>query len=168
VSKAFTSEETPELEPVLRPAPRVAPGEVRYVTPEGHADLRGALERLEEERAGLAELSEAEREARRQDLARRLRLVEETLASLTVLRPDAAPPGTVAFGTWVTVEDEEGGRSTWRIVGPDEADARRGLVSVDAPVARSLLGHGEGETVEVERPRGPVDLTIVSVSNARP
>ena len=37
MSKAFTSEETPDEGPLVRPPPRLAPGEVRYVTPEGRA-----------------------------------------------------------------------------------------------------------------------------------
>ena len=44
VSKAFTSEETPDSGPLGRALPRLAPGEARYVTPEGQAALRAALE----------------------------------------------------------------------------------------------------------------------------
>ena len=53
MSKAFTSEETPDLGPVVRPPPRLAPGEIRYVTPEGQASLREALENLDKDRAFL-------------------------------------------------------------------------------------------------------------------
>lgn len=155
MSKAFTSEELPEEAPIVRPPPRLAPGEVRYVTPEGHAALRAELARLEAERA--AEPSRAE------VLSRRAAQVEATLATLTVLGPDAAPEGRAGFGTWVTVEDAGGARASWRIVGPDEADARRGLVSAAAPLARALLGRAVGDEVEVERPGGRVALTIVAV-----
>ncbi len=157
MSKAFTSEETPDAAPVVRAPPRLAPGELRYVTPEGHAALRGELERL------TAERSAKEDPARAEALARRAALVEATLATLTVLSPDAAPHGVAAFGTWVTVEDEAGARTTWRIVGPDEADARRGLVSAAAPVARALLGRAAGDEVEVDRPGGRVAYTILEV-----
>jgi transcription elongation factor GreB len=157
VSKAFTSEETPDVAPVVRAPPRLAPGERRYVTPEGHAALRGELERLTAERSGEADPSRTEA------LARRAALVEATLATLTVLSPDAAPDRVAAFGTWVTIEDEAGARTTWRIVGPDEADARRGLVSAASPVARALLGHAAGDDVEVDRPGGRVAYTIVEV-----
>ncbi|BDG02132.1 GreA/GreB family elongation factor [Anaeromyxobacter oryzae] len=163
MSKAFTSEETPDLAPPARPGPRLAPGEVRYVTPEGHAALRAELSRLAGERAAAAALPATERPARVADLDRRAALVEATLAAVTVLAPDAAPEGTVAFGTWVTVEDEAGATSTWRIVGPDEVDPRRGLVSVHAPVARALLGRTRGDEVEVERPGGTRTLTVVDV-----
>jgi transcription elongation factor GreB len=166
VSKAFTSEETPDLGPLSRPPPRLAPGEVRYVTPDGHAALREQLERLRAERAAAAVLPEGEREVRVGDLDRRAALVEATLATLTVLGPGTAPEGTVAFGTWVTVEEEGGVRRTWRIVGPDEADPRHGLLSVHAPVARALLGRREGDSVEVARPGGEAALTVVEVRRA--
>jgi transcription elongation factor GreB len=163
MSKAFTSEETPELEPVVRPPPRLAPGEVRYVTPEGRDALRAELARLAAERASAAALPEAERGSRIADLDRRAAVVEATLAALTVLGPDAAPDGKVAFASWVTVEDADGRRTTWRIVGPDESAPRRGLLGVDSPVARALLGRAVGETVEVVRPGGTAELTIVDV-----
>jgi len=145
MSKAFTSEETPDTDPLIRPAPRLAPGEVRYVTPEGQAGLRELLARLR-----------AARDPRAIQ-------VEQTLAVLTVLGPEGAPDGTVAFGGWVTVRDEAGTRSTWRIVGPDEADPRRGQVSAHSPVGRALLGREVGDSVEVERPGGRVMLEVVEV-----
>ncbi|WP_243336623.1 GreA/GreB family elongation factor [Anaeromyxobacter soli] len=163
MSKAFTSEETPDLGPVVRAPPRVAPGEVRYVTPEGQAALRQELERLREARADAAALPEHARAARRAELDRRAALVEGTLAALTVLGPESAPEGRVGFGTWVLVEDEDGRTHSWRIVGPDEADARRGLVSVSSPVAQALLGHEAGDTVEVDLPAGVREFTVLEV-----
>jgi transcription elongation factor GreB len=94
--------------------------------------------------------------------------LQATLAALTVLGPDAAPEGQVAFGRWVTVEDEDGERATWRIVGPDEADAKRRLVSVASPLARALLGRRTGDTATVHRPRGEVELTVVQVQRTSP
>ncbi len=168
MSKAFTSEETPELEPVVRAPPRLAPGEVRYVTPEGRAALRAELARLAADRETAAALPDAERSARTADLERRIGAVEATLAALTVLGPDAAPEGKVAFATWVTVEGADGGRTTWRIVGPDESAPRRGLLGVDSPVARALLGREAGDAVEVVRPGGRLDLTVVEVRRTPP
>jgi transcription elongation factor GreB len=168
VSKAFTSEETQEEAPLGRAPPRLAPGEVRHVTPEGHAALHAELARLAAARIALADVPEPERKARADDLARRTALVEATLAAVTVAVPAAAPDGVAAFGTWVTVEDEGGARTTWRLVGPDEADARRGLVSTHAPLGRALLGHRPGEVVEVARPSGVAEVEIVEVRKTRP
>lgn len=168
MSKAFTSEETPDPGPVVRPPPRLAPGEIRYVTPEGQASLREALARLRAERTAASALPDTERIARLAELDARVAALDATLAALTVLGPDAALEGQVAFGTWVTVEEEDGRRATWRIVGPDESDARRGLVSVEAPLSRALLGRRAGDVAELRRPGGPVELTIVEVRRAPP
>jgi transcription elongation factor GreB len=168
VSKAFTSEETPDAAPVVRAPPRLAPGEVRYVTPEGHAALRAELARLAALRAEAAALPEAERASRLADLDARAAVVEGTLAALTVLGPEAAAPGRVAFGTWVTVDDGGGARTTWRLVGPDEADPRRGLVSAASPVGRALLGHAAGDEVEIALPGGTREVTVVAVSPSAP
>jgi transcription elongation factor GreB len=168
VSKAFTSEETPDPAPLTRSPPRLAPGEARYVTPEGATELRASLERLHAEAAAARSLPEPQRAERLADLDRRAALVEATLATLTVLGPDVAPEGVVAFGSWVTVEDEDGRRATWRIVGPDEADARRRLVSARAPLAAALLGHVAGDVVEVLRPGGAVEVRVVEVRRTPP
>ena len=158
MSKAFTSEETPEPTSPVREPPRLAPGEVRYVTPEGHAALRGELERLRAARgAGDAE-----------ERARRLRYLDRTLATLTVLGPEGVPDGEVGFGSWVTVAGEDGERRTFRLVGPDEVDARRGAVSAHGPLGEALLGRRVGETVEVARPGGAREYTVVEVRGRAP
>jgi transcription elongation factor GreB len=168
VSKAFTSEETPDLPPLVRPPPRLAPGEVRLVTPEGLAALRGELARLRTARADAAALPESERAARLADLDARAARVEGTLAVLTVRGPGEETPGRAGFATWVTVEDPAGTRATWRIVGPDESDPARGRIAVDSPVARALLGRAAGDVVEVRRPAGTVAWTVVDVRREPP
>lgn len=154
MSKAFTSEEAPETGPLVRPAPRLAPGEIRYITAEGRAALEAELERL--------------RAVMTADADARAAVLQATLRAVTVAGADAAPDGIAAFATWVTVEEEDGARRTWRLVGPDEADARRGIVSVHSPIGRALLGRRSGDVVEVERPGGSAELTVVGVSRTRP
>ncbi len=161
MSKAFTSEETPDEAPAAREPPRLRPGEVRYVTPEGQAALRAELARLRGEAGGAGAQGSVDR-------AQRMVLLERTLAALTVLGPERVPVGQVGFGTWVTVEDEEGARATWRLVGPDEADARRGSISALSPLGRALLGRTVGEAVEVERPDGVREYTVRAVDRAPP
>ncbi len=149
MSKAFTSEETPDTGPVVRPAPRLAPGEVRPVTPEGFAALRSRVTALPPGHADLPRL-------------------EATLAALTVIGPEAAPEGEAGFGCWVTVEEADGRRATWRLVGPDEAEPRRREVSVAAPLGRALLGRRAGDLVEVARPGGPAEVRVLEVRRAPP
>ena len=168
MSKAFTDEETPEAGPLARPPPRLLPGEVRYVTPEGKGALEDALRGLRAERDRLRALPEAHRASRAPELEARIRTAEATLASLTVLGPEEAPEGVAAFGTWVTVQEGALPPVTWRLVGPDEADPRWGLLSAHSPVGRAILGRGAGEAVEVVRPGGGVVLRIVRVWRSPP
>jgi transcription elongation factor GreB len=154
VSKAFTSEESPDEAPLQRRPPRLAPGEVRYVTPEGLAALRGAV-------GAARALHTPEGDAR-------AALLEGTLAALSVQGPGSAPEDVVAFARWITVEDASGLRTTWRLVGPDEADARHGLLSAHAPLGRALLGQRVGDEVEVSLPGGTVSVRVLGVSTRRP
>ena len=55
----------------------------------------------------------------------------------------------VHFGAWVTVERDEGSPVEYRIVGPDEADAAHGLISLDSPLARALLGKSPGDEIQL-------------------
>ncbi|HET6923473.1 MAG TPA: transcription elongation factor GreB [Anaeromyxobacteraceae bacterium] len=97
------------------------------------------------------------------ELDRRLRELSERMDSLTVVEPRPHPSGRAYFGAWVTVEHEDGEERRYRLVGPDEIDVKLGLISVEAPLGRALLGRREGEVVLVRRPAGPVELTVVEV-----
>ncbi len=71
--------------------------------------------------------------------------------------------GTVRVGSWVEVERSGEGGEVWRIVPVEEADARRGLMSEVAPLARAVLGHRAGERVRVQSPAGAFAVTILAV-----
>jgi len=65
----------------------------------------------------------------------------------------------------VTLADEETDEEqTFRIVGEDEADIRNGRLSVTSPLARALIGKGEGDSVEVSTPRGNKSYEVVTVA----
>jgi transcription elongation factor GreB len=102
------------------------------------------------------------------ELDRRLRELSEKMDALTVVEPRPHPDGRAFFGAWVTVEQEDGGERTYRLVGPDEFDVGRGLISVDAPLGRALLGKREGDTAVVVRPAGAATLTVVAVGWSEP
>jgi transcription elongation factor GreA len=71
--------------------------------------------------------------------------------------------GKVVFGATVKVADEDGKEQRWQIVGEDEADSKRGLVSVNSPIARALIGKKQGDVVEVAAPGGTRELEILGV-----
>ena len=151
----------------------------RYITPEGYQRLAAEHERIwsvdrprivaeVEAAAALGDRSEnaeyiyGKRKLR--ELDRRLRFLSERLDALTVMdsRPD--PTGRAFFGAFVTVEDGDGEERTYRLVGPDEFDVARGLISVEAPLGRALLGRRAGDAVSVERPAGSLELVVVRVA----
>lgn len=75
-----------------------------------------------------------------------------------------SPTGKVVFGATVQLMDEESGEEVrYQIVGEDEADIKRGLISVNSPIARALIGKEEGELVEVQIPAGARSYEILAV-----
>jgi len=68
----------------------------------------------------------------------------------------------VGFGSRVEVEDAKG-KKTYELVSPSEADPGGGKISIDSPVAKSLVGGRVGDTVKLETPRGARELTIVAI-----
>lgn len=98
------------------------------------------------------------------EIDRRVRYLTKRLEVLKVVEGRPADPTAVFFGAWVTLEDEDDGRqATYRIVGPDESDAGRGWISIDAPLARALLGKRVEDGIEAVLPGGPVRFTVVAV-----
>lgn len=61
------------------------------------------------------------------------------------------------------LEDANGWTCDYRIVGPDETDVEKGLISIDSPVARALMRKSEGDEVVVRRPKVESLFTIVKV-----
>ncbi len=160
------------------PAPRP-----RYITPDGFRRIAEEHERIwtvlrprvvaeVEAAAALGDRSENAEDIygkkKLRELDRRLRELSVRMDGLTVLEPRPHASGRAYFGAWVTVEDEKGEERCYRLVGPDEFDLGRGLLSVDAPLGRALLGKRQGESVVVVRPAGPAELTVVEVSWSAP
>lgn len=163
MSKAFTSEETADASIAGRLPQRAAPGQERPITPEGQARLRERLkELLEVERPAATQLPPLEREPRLAEIDHRIALVDATLASVHVVELPASQD-VVAFGSRVTLAWDDGRTQSLQIVGPDETDAREGRVSVEAPLARALLGLSVGDTAEIRLPRGEASAEIVAI-----
>ena len=75
--------------------------------------------------------------------------------------------GRVVFGSTVEIEDlENGTRTSYQIVGDDEADIKASKISVNSPIARALIGKSEGDTAEVQAPGGIRSFEVVGVRYA--
>jgi transcription elongation GreA/GreB family factor len=150
MSKAFTNEDAlpPDDAESLPPRQGRLP-----ITPAGYA-------RLQEE---LATITRAHPASRSDMSVRRARVLVQILKSVYVVEP-AGGDGRAAFGARVTVAEDSGCTRTYHLVGPDEADLAAGQISAASPVAQALVGKRAGDRVVLRRPKGDVEVTVVSVS----
>jgi transcription elongation factor GreB len=97
------------------------------------------------------------------EIDRRIHWLTKRLESATVVEPRTDGTHAAFFGAYVEIEDEDGTRTTYRIVGEDEIDLEKGHISWRSPLGRSLLKRSAGDSIILRRPSGEVELTIVSV-----
>jgi transcription elongation factor GreB len=160
MSRAFVREDGPDTTPL--PDLPVSP-HPNYVTPRGLAALQA---RLAESQAALARLrARADRLDRLPEAAaeRDIRYIEARLRSALPVDPARQPQDEVAFGACVTVTDDTGQHHVFEITGEDEADAARGRIAPQSPLARALLGAAVGDSVRWTRPSGKLDLEITAI-----
>ena len=153
------------------------------MTVQGERALREELERLKKverprisraiaearEHGDLKENAEYHAAREQQSFAEgRIMDIESKLSHAQVIDVSTIPPtGKVIFGVTVDLlEVDSGAAVTYRIVGDDEADIRRHLISVNSPIARALIGKEEGETVLVRAPGGDIEYEIDAVRHA--
>ena len=109
----------------------------------------------------------AEYSYRKKQLAgidRRVRYLGKRIPALKVVE---APPGdrqAVFFGARVTLEDASGTTLEYRIVGPDETDAKLGWISIDSPLARAMLRKRIDDEFTAVLPGGQQRLLIVDIA----
>lgn len=90
--------------------------------------------------------------------------LEDKLRRAQVIDIKTLSGDKVKFGATVKVVDADTDQETvYQLVGPDEADIKCGLLSISAPLARALIGKGEGDTVEVTTPGGGKSYEVLSV-----
>jgi len=154
-----------------------------YVTAEGYARLRDEYDQLwrvrrpevvralaaaaaEGDRSENAEYQYRKKELR--EIDRRVHYLQVRLPELQVVDRVPDRGDRVFFGAWVEVADDSGETRRYRIVGPDEAGFDAGYISVDSPLARALLGKGEGEVFRLRLPSGETEIEVVSVGYDAP
>jgi transcription elongation factor GreA len=95
----------------------------------------------------------------------RISEIEGKLSTAEIIDPSKLPKtGKVVFGATVELEDQdEGNRVVYQISGEDEADIRKGKISITSPIARALVGKSEGDVVDVTAPGGTHSYEIVAV-----
>ena len=95
----------------------------------------------------------------------RIKEIESKLSNAQIIDVTKLEPnGRVVFGATVELADEDSGdEMTYQIVGEDESDIKQGLISVNSPIARALIGKQEGDVASVQTPGGAKNLEIVAV-----
>ncbi len=159
-----------------------APGEksTAIITRAGFERLRAELEELwrvrrpEVVKALAAAAAEGDRSENAEytyrkkqlgEIDRRVRYLSKRLEVLKVAEGRPSDLEVVFFGAWIEIEHADSGETArYRIVGPDETDARAGHISVDSPLARSLLRRRLDDEVEVHLPAGPTRYLIIAIT----
>ena len=148
------------------------------ITPEGDARMRAELHELWHVRRPQVtqSVSEAAAQGDRSENAEytygkkmlreidsRVRFLTKRLENLKVVDSRPSDPNKVYFGAWVSLEDDDGHESRYRIVGPDELDLKTQQISIDAPLARALIGKALDAEVRVQTPTGEKAWYIVAI-----
>lgn len=155
-------------------------GSTALVTREGHDRLKAELDDLwrvrrpDVVRALAAAAAEGDRSENAEysyrkkqlgEIDRRVRYLSKRLETLRVIESAPSDPTAIYFGAWFEVEDEGSGDiARYRIVGPDETDAKLGLISIDSPMARAALKKRIDDAFEAPLPGRTARFLITAIS----
>lgn len=151
----------------------------KYITPEGYRAMNEELQYLwkvkrpavtqavqeaaaQGDRSENAEYIYGKRQLR--EIDRRIRFLSRRLDDMTVVDRPPQDSAKIYFAAWVTLYDistEEEKR--FRIVGPDETDAKKGWISVDSPLARALIGKQVDDEIVFATPKGRQEYEVVNI-----
>ena len=94
----------------------------------------------------------------------RIAEIEDILSHAVIIEDENEATGRVGLGCFVTVKDENGKKTTYKITGSQEANPMEGKLSDDSPFGRAIVGKGEGDTFVVNAPSGSFKMTVVKVT----
>lgn len=98
------------------------------------------------------------------EIDRRVRYLSKRIPVLKVVEATPAQADAVFFGAIIELENVESGETVrYRIVGPDETDAKLGWISIDSPLARAVLKKRVDDEFEAVLPGGPTRFAVLSV-----
>lgn len=149
------------------------------MTRQGYAALNAKLKQLKDEErpAIIAAISEAREHGdlsenaeyhaareRQSFIEGQIKELEGLISRAEVIDPAKMSGPTVRFGATVTLMDEDTeDERVYQIVGESEADLEAGKLNLRSPLARALIGKEEGDSVDVNTPRGAKSYEILSV-----
>lgn len=149
------------------------------ITKEGYERLKIELQRLQKEErpavikaieearahGDISENAEFEAAKDKQGLIEgRIKELTQRIAHSAIIEPSEEGNGKVMFGSIVVMEDlETNDVTTYKLVGPYEADVQAGTISVASPLGKALIGKEEGEEIRVQTPKGIRNFEILEV-----
>ena len=155
MSRGFVKEGDQEEVPMVLPRAFLPKNVPNYVTEEGLKLLQEEMLALKQERA-----SAGSNYVHKNYIDAKINLLSERLNSAVLLdvKNRKSDADVVSFGSYVKFNDK-----VVRIVGVDEADASKGLISFVSPIAKALIGKKKGDRVEVKLPKGTETIEIQDV-----
>lgn len=156
MSRAFVKEDAGEHEDFPE---RLVSAQPNFVTARGLRLIEENTARLEQERE---QARAADDSAARVRIERDLRYWQQRKGSAKLVLPEAAPV-KARFGVTVVLSDARGSELSYTLVGEDEAEPQKGLISWTSPVAQMLLGRDVGEEVELQG--GRYEITALESRN---
>jgi len=156
-----------------------APSSTAIITREGFERLKSELDHLwhtvrpEVVKALAAAAAEGDRSENAEytyrkkqlgEIDRRARYLSKRIPVLQVVEAVASQRDAVFFGATMEIENVETGETVrYRIVGPDETDARKGWISIDSPMARAVLKKRVDDEFDADLPGGRTRFAVVAV-----
>jgi transcription elongation factor GreB len=149
-----------------------------YLTPEGAKKLAAELNQLasverprivQEVQDAAAQGDRSENaeyiygKKRMREIDRRIRFLSKRLDGAVVVKQEEGAHLEVRFGARVQLVDENEKKSSYLIVGPDEANPAEGRISFQSPLGMALMKRKVGDVVTVQRPLGEIDLEVVAI-----
>jgi len=98
------------------------------------------------------------------NLGRKLEELGVILANANIVDPTEYEHNTIKFGSTFTIEDEDTEEEvTYTVVGNTESDLDKGLISMNSPLMKQLMGESEGGSLTIKLPNGEKDYEVIKV-----
>ena len=163
MSVAFTKEESAETaSETLLPDRAVSP-HPNLVTEAGFRALQAQLEQAQQAYEAAQMIDDVNERRRQAAIPLRDARYFATRVRTAQVIPEPNSNGVVAFGSTVTFRRDDGRVQKYRIVGEDEADPKKGMISFVSPVARVLMGKAVGDITEAS----DQEIEIIAIASAR-
>jgi transcription elongation factor GreA len=112
----------------------------------------------------LSENAEYDAAKQRQEYLRaRIGQLQGRIRELSLYNIQSIPHGVIAYGSKVTLEDDDGQTQVYEIVFPEEVEAAAGRISLSSPIGKALINKAAGDEIEVQTPNGKRAYQIIGL-----